>query len=332
MLIRLVPNWGFSPRRLRATRSAVERVVGRRLHRGSDTEQALERVEREEPPIESERELVQVRLKVLRRDAVVNAIQPGFQVAEDEVDKRQVLLRDVRIATLRDLREPVALLREMVVARPVVGCDVRTRLHRVKHEALQRFRRAVRSDVETQAPSVEATSARKCLAGIPFPLVLFALALLDRANDKRLVMLSSPLAARPAPDQRLVDLDREVTSYAVTIRAHHRYTELVQNLEGCLVAIQAELPLELHSAHAGRLARHEVRGPKPDRDRRMRALHDRGGRKRRVTLAAATSKHDGGAVRETARHATYSTDRRIRRATGLSPSTPHTLRHPGKAA
>ena len=116
MLIRLVPNWGFSPRRLRATRSAVERVVGRRLHRGSDTEQALERVEREEPPIESERELVQVRLKVLRRDAVVNAIQPGFQVAEDEVDKRQVLLRDVRIATLRDLREPVAFLREMVVA------------------------------------------------------------------------------------------------------------------------------------------------------------------------------------------------------------------------
>jgi len=80
MLIRLVPNWGFSPRRLRAAPrpSVVERVVGRRRHRGSDAEQALERVEREEPPVESERELVQVRLKVLRRDTVVNAIQPGF--------------------------------------------------------------------------------------------------------------------------------------------------------------------------------------------------------------------------------------------------------------
>jgi hypothetical protein len=50
-----------------------------------------------------------------------------------------VLLRDVGIAALRDLREPVALLREVVVARPVVGRDVRTWLHRVKHEALQRF-------------------------------------------------------------------------------------------------------------------------------------------------------------------------------------------------
>ena len=217
------------------------------------------------------------------------------------MDKRQVLLRDVRIATLRDLREPVALLGEVVVARPVVGCDASTRLHRVKNEALQRFRRAVRSDVETQAPSVEATSARKCLAGIPFPLILFALALLDRANDNCLVMLSSPLAARPAPDQRLIDLDREVTSYAVTIRAHHRYAEFVQNLEGCLVAIQAELPLELHSAHAGGLARHEVCGPKPDRDRRMCALHDRVGCERRVTLTVATSKHDGGSVREAAR-------------------------------
>jgi hypothetical protein len=155
--------------------------------------------------------------------------------------------------------------------------------------------------METQAPSVEAAPTRECLAGISFPLVLFALALLDRSYYQRLVVLSAPLAARPAPDQRLVDLDPEVTSDAVAIGAHHRHTELVQDLEGRLVALQAELPLELHSAHAGRLARHEVRGPKPDRDWCVRPLHDRGGRKRRVTLAAATSKHDGGAVREAAR-------------------------------
>ena len=117
--------------------SFVERGVGRRLHRSSDAEQALERVEREEPPVEAERELVQVRLKVLRRDTVVNAIQPGLQVAEDEVDKRQVLLRDVGVAALRDLRKMVALFRELVVARPVIGCNLRARLHRVNHEALQ---------------------------------------------------------------------------------------------------------------------------------------------------------------------------------------------------
>ena len=116
MLIRLVPNGGFSPRRCRAAPRVVERVVGRRLRCGSDPEQALEGSEREEPPVEAEREFVQVCLEVLRRDAVVNAIQPGLQVAEDEVDERQVLLRDVGIAALRNLCEPVALIREVVVA------------------------------------------------------------------------------------------------------------------------------------------------------------------------------------------------------------------------
>ena len=112
MLIRLVPNWGFS-KRLRLAPRVVERGVGRRLGRGCDAEQALERVEWEEPPVEAKRELVEVRLKMLRRDAMVNAIEPGLQVAEDKVDERQVLLRNVGIAALRDLRdlrEPVALL------------------------------------------------------------------------------------------------------------------------------------------------------------------------------------------------------------------------------
>ena len=130
MLIRLVPNGGFSVRQRRAAPGVVKRVIGRRLRHRSDAEQAPEGVEREEPPVEAERKLVQVRLKVLRRDAVVNAIQPGLQVAEDEVDERQMLLRDVGIATLHDLREPVAQFREVVVARPVVGRDVRTWLHR----------------------------------------------------------------------------------------------------------------------------------------------------------------------------------------------------------
>jgi len=155
--------------------------------------------------------------------------------------------------------------------------------------------------VETEAPSVQATPTRECLAGISFPLVLFAFALLDRAHYQRLVVLSAPLAARPTPNPCFVDLDREAPSDAVAIRAHHRHTELVQDLEGRLVALEAELPLELHSAHAGRLARHDVSGPKPDRDRRVRPLHDRVGRKRRVTLATATSKHDGRTVREAAR-------------------------------
>ncbi len=61
MLIRLAP-------------SVVKRIVGRWLRHHTDAEQALEGVEREEPPVEAERKLVQIRLEVLRRDPVVNAI------------------------------------------------------------------------------------------------------------------------------------------------------------------------------------------------------------------------------------------------------------------
>ena len=127
--------------------------------------------------------------------------------------------------------------RKVVVARPVVGREVRTGLHRVQHEALQRFCRAVRSDAKTEAPSVGAAPTRERFAGISFPLFLVALALLDRSYDQRLVVRPTPLTTRPPPDPGLVDLDREVTSDAVAIRTHHGHTELVQDLEGHLIAL-----------------------------------------------------------------------------------------------
>src|ERR1035437_382825 len=57
MLIRLVPNGGFSVRQRRAAPGVVKRVIGRRLRHRSDAEQAPEGVEREEPPVEAERKL-----------------------------------------------------------------------------------------------------------------------------------------------------------------------------------------------------------------------------------------------------------------------------------
>jgi hypothetical protein len=74
----------------------------------------------------------------------------------DEVDRRQVLLRDVMVAALRDLSKKVALFRELDLPLPVINYNLRARLHRVNHEALQWLRRAIGSDVDTQPPCVEA--------------------------------------------------------------------------------------------------------------------------------------------------------------------------------
>ena len=82
--IRLAPNAGSVPWRLwGAPPTLVERLVRRRLRRRSDAQQAPEGVEWVEPPVEAKRELVQVRLKVLRRDAVVNSMKSRMKSGSD---------------------------------------------------------------------------------------------------------------------------------------------------------------------------------------------------------------------------------------------------------
>src|SRR5580658_362231 len=64
----------------------IQPVIGRRLHRPTNAKQRAEGVERIETAIEPERELVEVGLKVLRRDAVMNSLKPALQ---DPVPRRE---------------------------------------------------------------------------------------------------------------------------------------------------------------------------------------------------------------------------------------------------
>ena len=59
-------------------------MSARRLAR--DPEQRSEGIERVEAPVEAERELVEVGLQVLGADAVMDAVEPSLQVAEDEME------------------------------------------------------------------------------------------------------------------------------------------------------------------------------------------------------------------------------------------------------
>jgi hypothetical protein len=84
-------------------------------------------------------------------------------------------------------------------------------------------------------------------------------------------------AARPSADPRVVDLNmlfRPATD-TVLVRTHHARAQFVQDAEGGFVSRQPKLPLKLHRRHPRRLAGDKVRGPEPDAERRMTALHDR---------------------------------------------------------
>ena len=103
----------------------VQLGVGRTLAVRADAQQRPERGEREEPAVETERELVQVGLEMLRRDAVVNTQQPRLEVREHEVDQGEPFFRHIRIAILRDRLVLEVVLLERVVGAPVVRNDVR---------------------------------------------------------------------------------------------------------------------------------------------------------------------------------------------------------------
>src|ERR1700720_2756039 len=74
---------------------------------------------------------------------------------------------------------------------------------------------------------------------------------------------------------------------AVATGSDHAGPEFVQDLERRLVAVQAKLALELDGRDAWRMARNQVGGPEPDRQRRAGPLHDSAGRQRIIPLTFA---------------------------------------------
>ena len=107
--------------------SGVKLCVGRCGDVARDAEQGTEGVERIEPPVEAEGEFVEVGLQVLVTDPVMDAVQPRFQVCEDEMDDWQILLGDLRIAPFSDGEVFVAALGKAGVAAPVVGRTIPAR-------------------------------------------------------------------------------------------------------------------------------------------------------------------------------------------------------------
>ena len=88
----------------------IQPLVGRRCSVAADAEQRPEGVERIEAPVEPERKFVEIGLKMLRRDAVMAALKPTFEVAENQVDDREKFFRDCRIASLNNGQMLVAEL------------------------------------------------------------------------------------------------------------------------------------------------------------------------------------------------------------------------------
>ena len=91
---------------------------------------------------------------MLGADPVVDAVDPGLQVGEDQVDNRQEFFREFRIAAFGDCVVVESTLSEAGIAAPVVGDDQRSGSDGVFDEPAERMSATVGDDSETNTSRV----------------------------------------------------------------------------------------------------------------------------------------------------------------------------------
>ena len=220
---------------------------------------------------------------MLGADTVMDAIEPRFQVRENEVNHRHELFGDLWVATFGDGVMIIALLSEAAITAPVVADDQRARHDGALDEPAQRVGATVSSDGQSDSPGVP-TILTLILRGAGF-----AVADLDGGCHKRLVMYTAPFAARLGADPAFIyfHMVPRLPADSVLVGAHHSRTELVKNSECRFVSLQVELPLELYGRYARGETDNQIGGPKPCAQSCVAALHDGAGQQAGLATALA---------------------------------------------
>ena len=254
---------GISPRHLRrmCPFPRIKLRVSRRDGVGSDPQNRVKRRHRIEAAIEPEHIFVEVGLQVLRFDtAMMCSLDPGFQVAENEMDHGQMRFGFVGVAAERQRLMAVSQLRKGWVARPAIGAQDGAVSNIVFDKSGKCVGAPVRYDAKPQSSCIDAAS------------VLLAV-ILTRSNlygdHDGLMMRAATFAARLAADHAFIDLDWMLAANSITFWANHASAQLVEYLKGSLIATEGKLPLELDGGLSGYLRGHQIRAPKPRRERRM---------------------------------------------------------------
>lgn len=226
---------------------------------------------------------------MLGADAVVDAVQPPFEVREDEMDDRQELLGHLRVAAFGNRVVIVTPLPQAGIAAPIIGDDQRSRHDGTLEKSGQRCGAAVVSDGQPDATGI-ATILALVLRRARLPATN-----LDGGRHQRLVVDASPVTTRAASNLGFVQLNMlaDLASNPVLIGSHHARTEFMQNAKGGLVSCQPKLPLKLHGRHALRPAGNKISSTEPRAQGRVAALHDHAYGQPCLTATAATCQHPG---------------------------------------
>ena len=203
-----------------------------------------EGVEWVEAPVKAERELIEIGLKMLMADTVMDADEPRFQIGEDEMDDRQIVLGNLWVAALGNGKVFIPALAEAGISTPIVSDGQRPRSNGALHEPTKRV--GAPNYGEPDTPGI-ASVLSLVLRGSRFPMTN-----LDGTSDENLVVDTPAFAASPSTNPCLVYLNMfpRLAADTILIGPHHASAELVENAEGRLIARQAKLSLKLNRRDA----------------------------------------------------------------------------------
>src|SRR5271166_5557766 len=180
------------------------------------------------------------------------------------MDAWQHLMRQFVAAADDDDFVQVASLRQAGIAAPPVGVDHTAGYHGLPDEGNEAIARhihdASKSDAANAAPGLFRRDG----------------------NDGLGFGLSAPHSHFRTADIDLVDFDS--SGKAIPTRPDHRSAQLVEPGPGCLIASQAEYPLQAQGAHTVLLAGHEPHCEEPRPQRFTRVLKYRAGSQRRASI------------------------------------------------
>jgi hypothetical protein len=238
---------------------------------------------------------------------MVSAVDPCLQVGEDKMDHRQVLLCLLRIAPERESVMSIPNLTKAAIPLPAVSADGGACRYAILDEGRKRIsiaagKRIIRlfdagDNAESETASISEFLDRNAAFMSILPFRATILGILARPNFNstnycRLMMNSLSFAPRAATNAALVNFDWMMGADGVTIWAYHPRAKFVKHSERRLIPSNPKLALKLDGGLAWCLRSHEVRPPKPSRERHMARLHDRSSGERRVSLTSAATQHN----------------------------------------
>ena len=263
--------WSRMIRGFRQIPAASNAPVRRWRPPGSQTEQRLESGHRLLAPIVSKDKLIEIDLKLSAADAVIGADQPLLEIANRSVGQRHHRLGTLAQIDSQRLRARDVLVPCFLQAREslqTIGVDRGAWSDVLVDEGVRRSCLKVWDHTHAQPP--------RCFAAL--------------FNGNQYEGRSAPLELSASTQTRLCSanpgiVDLHLSAERLTRHIDHRSPKLVEHHPGRFVSAQSQLTLEQKRGDPTFVGRHQVGGPKPQRQRGSRVVQNRPGCQRHLIPA-----------------------------------------------